>query len=100
MGLCEGFRVLAIAVIELLSTESSRVWSAFDTALTKSSDVSTDVTMDPTSAEDERSPLAVLERGDDTSNVTAQITVSKFRRLLSSTVVILKFLMADKETPA
>lgn len=100
VGLCEGFRVLAMTVIELLTTETSRVGSALDNAVMKSSDESTDVTIKPTSAEDERSPFAVVERGDDRSKDTSHVTESKFRRLLFSMVEILKFLMAVKSTPA
>ena len=100
VGLCEGFRVLAMAVIELLTTETSSVGSTLDTAVIKSSDESTDVTIEATSVEDERSPLAMVERGDDRSKVTSHVTESKFRRLSFSMVEIWKFFMALKSTPA
>jgi len=88
VGTCEGRRVLAIAVMEVLSTVSSRLWSASATAAVKSSEESTSVTTVPSSLDVDRSPSPVLEREVVISKVTSQVTESKFRRFVFSMVVI------------
>jgi hypothetical protein len=67
---------------------SSRLPSASKTSAVKSSEDRILVIVDPSSAEDERSPLPVSESEDCTSKVTSQVTESKFRRLVFSLVVI------------
>jgi len=88
VGTCEGLRVVAIAVMEVLSTVSSRLWSASATAAVKSSEVSTSVTIVPSSLDVPNSPSPVLEREVVMSKDTSQVTESKFRRRVFSMVVI------------
>lgn len=100
VGTCDGFRVVAIAEMEVLSTVSSRLWSASATAAVKSSADSTSVTTVPSSLDVPNSPSPAPESEVIISKVTSQVTESKFRRLVFSITVIWKFLMDDKETPA
>jgi len=88
VGTCEGLRVVAIAVMEVLSTVSSRLWSASTTAAVKSSEVSTSVTIVPSSLDVHNSPSPALEREVVMSKLTSQVTVSKFRRLMFSLTAI------------
>jgi len=87
VGTSEGFRVLAIAEIEVVSTEISRLWSAAETAAVKSSEDSVLETLEPSSADDERSPSPTVESEVVISNVTPHVTKSKLRRRLSSEMV-------------
>ena len=88
VGTSEGFRDLATAAIEVVSTEISRLWSAADTAAVKSSEDSIFETLDPSSSGDDKSPSPALESEVVTSNVTSQVTESKFRRLVLSEMII------------